>query len=54
VTIFSGLRDDRYQTEQTIADVAVSATIPNLSVELTALFAPPFSGRRERLQRPDC
>lgn len=40
---YSDHRDGRYQTEQTTSDIAVSATIPGLSVELTALFAPPFA-----------
>jgi Uma2 family endonuclease len=40
VTIFSDPRDGRYRTEQTTSDVAISATIPGLSADLKALFAP--------------
>jgi Uma2 family endonuclease len=40
VTIFSDPQDGRYQTEQTVSDVAISATIPELSADLKALFAP--------------
>jgi Uma2 family endonuclease len=40
VTIFSDPRDGRYHSEQTTSDVAVSATIPQLSADLKALFAP--------------
>ncbi len=40
VTIFSDPRDDRYQNETVASDVAVSATIPGVSVDLEALFAP--------------
>ena len=40
VTIFSDPRDGRYRTEQVMSDVAVSATIPGLSADLKALFAP--------------
>jgi Uma2 family endonuclease len=40
VTIFSDPRDGRYRAEQTVSDVAVSATIPGLSADLKALFAP--------------
>ena len=40
VTIFSDPHDGRYQAEQTTIDVAVSATIPGLSADLKALFAP--------------
>jgi Uma2 family endonuclease len=40
VTIFSDPRDGRYQTEQRVSDVAISATIPELSADLKALFAP--------------
>jgi Uma2 family endonuclease len=40
VTIFSDPQDGRYQTEQTASDVAISATIPELSADLKALFAP--------------
>jgi Uma2 family endonuclease len=43
VTIYGEARDGRYQTEHTDSNVAVSATIPDLSVELSALFAPPFA-----------
>jgi Uma2 family endonuclease len=47
VTIYSDLVDGRYRSEHVAGDTAVSATIPNLSVELTALFAEPFADRRE-------
>jgi Uma2 family endonuclease len=40
VTIFSDPRDGRYRTEETGSDVAISATIPGLSADLKALFAP--------------
>ena len=40
VTIFSDPQDGRYQAEQTGSDVAISATIPELSADLKALFAP--------------
>jgi Uma2 family endonuclease len=40
VTVFSDPRDGRYRAEQTVSDVAVSATIPQLSADLKALFAP--------------
>jgi Uma2 family endonuclease len=40
VTIFSDPQDGRYQAEQTVRDVAISATIPGLSADLKALFAP--------------
>ena len=40
VTIFSDPRDGRYRTDQTTSDVADSATIPGLSADLKALFAP--------------
>lgn len=40
VTIFSDPRDGRYHTETVSSDVAVSATIPGLSADLKALFAP--------------
>lgn len=40
LTIFSDPRDGRYRTEQTASDVAISATIPGLSADLKALFAP--------------
>jgi Uma2 family endonuclease len=40
VTIHSDPRDGRYHTETVSSDVAVSATIPGLSVDLKALFAP--------------
>jgi hypothetical protein len=32
----------RYRLEQVAVDVAISATIPGLSVDLAALFAPVF------------
>jgi Uma2 family endonuclease len=40
VTIFSDPRDGRYRAEVTMSDVAISATIPGLSADLKALFAP--------------
>ena len=40
VTIFCDPREGRYRTEQTTSDVAISATIPELSADLKALFAP--------------
>ena len=39
-TVFSDPEDGRYQTETVSSDVAVSATIPGLSADLKALFAP--------------
>jgi Uma2 family endonuclease len=40
VTVFSDPRDGRYHTETVSSDVVVSATIPGLSADLKALFAP--------------
>jgi Uma2 family endonuclease len=40
VTVFSDPGDGRYRAEQTTSDVAISATIPELSADLKALFAP--------------
>jgi Uma2 family endonuclease len=40
VTIYSDPQDGRYQAAQTVSDVAISATIPELSADLKALFAP--------------
>jgi Uma2 family endonuclease len=40
VTIFSEPRNGRYSQETQVFDVAVSATIPGLSVDLATLFAP--------------
>jgi Uma2 family endonuclease len=40
VTIFSNPHDDHYGSERTVSDVAISATIPGLSADLKALFAP--------------
>jgi Uma2 family endonuclease len=40
VTVFSDPRDGRYSTERVMSDVADSATIPGLSADLKALFAP--------------
>jgi Uma2 family endonuclease len=40
ITIFAEPRDGQYRREQTFSDVAVSATIPALSVDLAAPFAP--------------
>ena len=42
VTVSSNPRDGRYRTEITFDDVAVSATIPGVSVDLNSLFAPAF------------
>ena len=39
VTIFSDPEDGRYRGQQTTNDVAISATIPQLSADLKALFA---------------
>jgi Uma2 family endonuclease len=39
VTVFSDPRDGRYQRETEYGDTAVSATIPELSVDLADLFA---------------
>jgi Uma2 family endonuclease len=38
--VFSDPRDGHYQTETTTSDIAVSATIPGLTVDQAALFAP--------------
>jgi Uma2 family endonuclease len=43
VRIFSDPRDGRYCTETVSSDVAVSTTIPDLSVDLAAIFAPMFA-----------
>jgi Uma2 family endonuclease len=40
VTIYSDVQDGRYRSKVAVRDIADSATIPGLSVELTALFAP--------------
>jgi Uma2 family endonuclease len=40
ITVFSDPRDGQYRAEQTTSDVAISATIPGLSADLKALFAP--------------
>jgi Uma2 family endonuclease len=40
ITIVSDPQDGRYRAEQTVSDFAVSATIPGLSADLKALFAP--------------
>jgi Uma2 family endonuclease len=40
ITIFSNPQDDHYQSEAVASATAVSATIPGLSVDLKALFAP--------------
>jgi Uma2 family endonuclease len=40
ITVFSDPQGGRYRAEQTVSDVAVSATIPGLSADLKALFAP--------------
>lgn len=45
VTIYSDLVDGRYRSEHVAGDTAVSATIPGLSVNVAALFAPPFADR---------
>ena len=39
-TVFSEPRDGRHRAEPVVSDVAVSATIPGLSADLKALFAP--------------
>ena len=44
VTICSDPHDGRYRTETVASEAAISATIPGLSVDLAALFAP-VSGR---------
>jgi Uma2 family endonuclease len=41
MTIFSNPRDGRYHGETVATDVAVSVTIPGVSVDLAALFAVP-------------
>jgi len=43
VTVFSDPQDGRYRAEQVMSDVAVSATILGLSVDLAAIFAPMFA-----------
>ena len=40
LTVYSDPRDGRYRAETTTSDIAVSATIPGLTVDLAALFAP--------------
>jgi len=40
ITIFSDPRDGRYRMEETTSDIAISVTIPELSADLKALFAP--------------
>jgi hypothetical protein len=40
VTVFSDPRNGRYRAEQTTSGVVISATIPALSADLKALFAP--------------
>jgi Uma2 family endonuclease len=45
ITVCSDPRDGAYQTEQKFSDVTISATIPGLSIDLAALFAPPFVDR---------
>ncbi len=40
ITVFSDPQDDRYQSETTFSDTAVSATIAGVSVDLAMLFAP--------------
>ena len=40
VTVLSDPHDGRYLAEQVMSDIAVSATIPELSADLKALFAP--------------
>jgi len=40
VTVFSDPRDGHYRAEQVMSDVVISATIPELSADLKALFAP--------------
>jgi Uma2 family endonuclease len=40
ITVFSDPWDGRYRAELTKSDVAISATIPGLSADLKAIFAP--------------
>ena len=40
ITVFSDPQEGRYHAELVTSDVTVSATIPGLSVDLKALFAP--------------
>ncbi len=42
ITIFSDPRDGRYHSELVRVDVAVSVTIPGVSVDLKTLFVPAF------------
>jgi Uma2 family endonuclease len=42
VTIFSDPEGGRYRSETVSSDTAVSATIPNVTADLAALFAPAF------------
>ena len=42
VTIYGDLREGRYHQERTASDVAISVTMPGLSVDLGKLFAPPL------------
>ena len=42
VTIYGDLREGRYHQERTASDVAISVTMPELSVDLEKLFAPPL------------
>jgi Uma2 family endonuclease len=44
ITIYSSPHHGRYEVERVASDVAASATIPGLSINLAALFAPPFAG----------
>jgi Uma2 family endonuclease len=43
VTLFGDLREGQYQSERQASQVAVSPTIPELSIDVMALFAPPFA-----------
>jgi Uma2 family endonuclease len=42
VTVFSDPEEGRYRSETVSSDTAVSATIPNVTADLAALFAPAF------------
>jgi Uma2 family endonuclease len=43
ISIYSNLIDGQYRSEQVVSDTAVSATIAGLSVNVAALFAPPYT-----------
>jgi Uma2 family endonuclease len=42
VTIYSNPREGRFHIRHVVDDIAVSTTIPELSVDLSVLFAPPY------------